>query len=74
MRRDVSRKGAPSPARPGARCIRTDCRATGFEYIQAEVANAAAWKVTAGESLVMEHENTHAHLAKFTWSSDRTTS
>ena len=45
----------------------------GFEYKQAEMANSVAWKVTAGDSLVMEHENTYGQLSAFDWSSDGTT-
>jgi hypothetical protein len=45
----------------------------GFEFKQAEVANSVAWKVTAGESLAMEHENTYGQLSPFDWSSDGTT-
>jgi hypothetical protein len=45
----------------------------GFEYKQAEMANSVAWKVTAGDSLLMEHENTYAQLSAFDWSSDGTT-
>jgi hypothetical protein len=45
----------------------------GFEYRQAEVANAAGWRVTSGETLTMEHADTHCHIAGFEWSSDGTT-
>jgi hypothetical protein len=45
----------------------------GFEYKQAEMANSVAWKVTADESLMMEHENTYGQLSAFDWSSDGTT-
>jgi hypothetical protein len=45
----------------------------GFEYRQAEMANSVAWKVTAGDSLMMKHENSYAQLSPFDWSSDGTT-
>jgi hypothetical protein len=39
----------------------------GFEFKEAEVANAAVLSVTAGGKLVFRHENTHAHLNAFDW-------
>ena len=40
----------------------------GFEFKEAEIANAAILKVTAGGRLIFTHENTHAHLNAFDWS------
>lgn len=45
----------------------------GFQFKLAEVGNATHWKTTAGDHLEMEHENTHAHFSRATWSSDGTT-
>jgi hypothetical protein len=45
----------------------------GFEYRQAEMANAVTWTVTVGETLLMEHENTYGQLSPFDWSSDGST-
>lgn len=39
----------------------------GFEYKEAEIANAASLLVTAGDKLTFRHENTHAHLNVFDW-------
>ncbi len=45
----------------------------GFEYRVAEQGNSVHWRTAAGERLVMEHENTYAHMARIEWSSDGTT-
>lgn len=44
----------------------------GFEYKQAEIANSVTWKVSAGDSLQMDHARTYAQLNHFDWSSDGT--
>jgi hypothetical protein len=45
----------------------------GFEYKVAENANTVHWRTTAGDHLMMEHENTYGQLARVEWSSDGTT-
>ena len=40
----------------------------GFEYKEAEVANAVSLRVSAGDKLTFQHEQTHAHLNVFDWS------
>jgi hypothetical protein len=40
----------------------------GFEYKEAEIANAVSLNVTAGSKLIFHHENSHAHLNAFDWS------
>lgn len=40
----------------------------GFEYKQAEVANAVRWKASCRPPLSIEHQGKHAHLNRFEWS------
>lgn len=40
----------------------------GFEYKEAEMANAVTLRVTAGDKLTFQHENSYAHLNAFDWS------
>jgi hypothetical protein len=40
----------------------------GFEYKQAEIADAVEWKVDAGDPLSFSHENTYTQLYEFEWS------
>jgi hypothetical protein len=42
----------------------------GFEYKEAEMANAVSWKVTAGGPLEFQHANTYAQLNAFDWSNE----
>ncbi|MBI1896186.1 MAG: DUF1326 domain-containing protein [Acidobacteria bacterium] len=39
----------------------------GFEYKQAEVANAVRFHSTCGPALSVDHSGTHAHLNRFEW-------
>lgn len=39
----------------------------GFEYNEAEVVNAAEWRVQGMQPLVWQHQNTHSHLNAFGW-------
>jgi hypothetical protein len=39
----------------------------GFEYTEAEVANAVAWRVTSRPPFEYGHEGSHAHLNRFEW-------
>jgi len=40
----------------------------GFEYKISEIANAARLRVSSGDKLSFEHQNSHAHLNEFDWS------
>lgn len=40
----------------------------GFEYKEAEMANAVTLRATAGDKLTFQHENSYAHLNAFDWS------
>jgi hypothetical protein len=40
----------------------------GFEYKEAEMANAVSFSVSAGDKLAFHHENTYAQLNAFDWS------
>lgn len=39
----------------------------GFEYKEAEIVNAVSLRVTVGDKLSYQHENSHAHLNVFDW-------
>jgi hypothetical protein len=39
----------------------------GFEYQEAEVANAVDWRVTSRPPFTYGHEGSHAHLNRFEW-------
>ena len=41
----------------------------GFEFQEAEMANAVSLKVEAGPSLTFEHENSYSHMNAFDFSS-----
>jgi len=40
----------------------------GFEFKEAEMANAVTLRVTAGNGLTFRYENSYAHLNAFDWS------
>jgi hypothetical protein len=40
----------------------------GFEYKVTEIANAARLRVSSGDKLNFEHQNSHAHMNEFDWS------